>query len=58
LSGGPAGPAALWAASRGVQSERGHKFLLGQFGGQKAMADIIRKYAPGGAAIQQSLDTE
>ena len=58
LSGGPVGPAALWAASRGVQSEAGHKFLLGQYGLQSKIADAIRKYAPGGAAIQQSLDTE
>jgi hypothetical protein len=56
--GGPAGPAALWAGSRAVQSEPGHKFLLGQYKSQKNLADLIRKFAPGGAAIQQSLDTD
>jgi hypothetical protein len=58
VGGGVPGLAAAWAAARGVQSEAGHRFLLGQYGWQNKLADGIRRYAPGGAAIQQSLDTE
>lgn len=56
--GGPMGPLALLAGSRAVQSEPGHKFLLGQYGGQKKLAELLRKFAPGGASIQQSIDTD
>lgn len=55
-AGGPMGPAALFLASRAVQSEPGHKFLLGQYAKQRAMAEAIRR--TGGAAVQQTFDTE
>ena len=56
LAGGPlVGPPALWLAARGIQSEPGHKLLLGQMPLQKALAGILRKGPPLGAPAYELL---
>lgn len=54
-AGGLAGIPALWLASRAVQSEPGHKFLLGQLASQKALADFLRQQPSLGAPAYEIL---